>query len=100
NLNNFNKQNKLKRMALTVIARQIPEDSIEELRQMFNALDKNGDGTLTVEEISKGFELVGMDVPDHFSEYVANIDVGGSGVVDYSKFLAATLDKKHYIQEA
>ncbi|KAF4696080.1 substrate-specific activator of APC-dependent proteolysis, variant 2 [Perkinsus olseni] len=100
NLNNFNKQNKLKRMALTVIARQIPEDSIEELRQMFSALDKNGDGTLTVEEISKGFELVGMDVPDHFSEYVANIDVGGSGVVDYSKFLAATLDKKHYIQEA
>ncbi|KAF4660990.1 substrate-specific activator of APC-dependent proteolysis [Perkinsus olseni] len=105
NLNNFNKQNKLKRMALTVIARQIPEDSIEELNQMFNALDKNGDGTLTVEEISKGFELVGMDgfsvyqVPDHFSEYVANIDVGGSGVVDYSKFLAATLDKKHYIQE-
>ncbi|KAF4712819.1 hypothetical protein FOZ62_028791, partial [Perkinsus olseni] len=105
NLNNFNKQNKLKRMALTVIARQIPEDSIEELKQMFNALDKNGDGTLTVEEISKGFELVGMNgfsvyqVPDHFSEYVANIDVGGSGVVDYSKFLAATLDKKHYIQE-
>ncbi|KAF4699663.1 hypothetical protein FOZ63_002035 [Perkinsus olseni] len=44
NLNNFNKQNKLKRMALTVIARQIPEDSIEELRQMFSALDKVGLG--------------------------------------------------------
>ncbi|KAF4672612.1 substrate-specific activator of APC-dependent proteolysis [Perkinsus chesapeaki] len=99
NLNTFNEQSKLKRMALTIIAQQIPEDTIDELKRMFHALDENDDGTLTVEEITSGFSLAGMDVPADFDKYVSNIDMGGSGAVDYSKFLAATLDTRHYIEE-
>lgn len=55
-LKNFTNAQRLKKIAMTVIASQMSEDEIMELSNTFNKLDKNGDGVLTFEEFQAGNE--------------------------------------------
>lgn len=99
-LRTFRSQSKLKKVALHVIASQMSESQIKALRDTFMALDDNGDGLLTVKELKNGLEKAGFkDIPFDLQQIMEEVDSDGSGVIDYTEFLAATLDKKIYIQE-
>merc|ERR1719478_959892 len=39
------------------------------------------------------------ELPIDLNQIVADVDANGSGVIDYTEFLAATLKKKLYLQE-
>lgn len=60
----------------------------------FQALDKNGDGTLSKEELIEGYTAMLHD-PIKAREIVENvfkdIDNDDSGKVDFSEFVAASL---------
>merc|ERR1719414_567387 len=100
NLRNFRSQNKLKKAALHVIAGQLDEDQIKALRETFQGLDSNGDGLLTSAEMKEGLQNAGLkDVPMDLQAILEDVDSDGSGVIDYTEFLAATLDKRLYLQE-
>eukprot|EP00928_Gymnodinium_smaydae_P018456 TRINITY_DN17022_c0_g2_i1.p1 TRINITY_DN17022_c0_g2~~TRINITY_DN17022_c0_g2_i1.p1 ORF type:complete len:507 (+),score=172.99 TRINITY_DN17022_c0_g2_i1:91-1611(+) len=99
NLRGFRSQHKLKKAALTIIANQMNEDQIKDLRNIFYALDKNGDGKLTVLELKTGIEQSGLkQIPPDLQQIMDDVDSDGSGVIDYTEFLAATLDKRDYIK--
>lgn len=99
-LRGFRSQNKLKKAALHIIAGQLNEDQIKALRDTFMSLDKNGDGLLTVSEMKEGLQKAGLkDIPPDLQQIMEEVDSDGSGVIDYTEFLAATLDKRLYIQE-
>lgn len=53
-LKNFRNSEKLKRAALTFIATQCSDSEIGELGKVFQSLDSNGDGVLTIEELKQG----------------------------------------------
>ncbi|CAL1148265.1 unnamed protein product, partial [Cladocopium goreaui] len=100
NLRAFQSQHKMKKAALHIIAGQLSEEKIKVLRQTFEALDANGDGLLTSQELKDGMakanlEHAGLDL----DALMEGIDADGSGLIDYTEFLAATLDKKCYLQE-
>merc|ERR1740121_164720 len=60
----------------------------------------NGDGSVTLAELKEGIEKSGLkDIPADFQDILAGIDSDGSGQIDYTEFLAATLDKKVYEKE-
>merc|ERR1719408_259647 len=99
NLKSFRAMNTLKRATLTGIAQQLNEESIRDLKEMFTSLDTDGDGTLTVDEMREGIKRMGVEVPANLQSIMEHIDSDGSGVIDYTEFLAATLDRKQYIQE-
>jgi len=100
NLKGFRSQNKLKKAALHVIAGQMGEQQIKALRDVFTQLDKNGDGLLNSAEMKEGFLKGGLkDIPADLQQILEEVDSDGSGVIDYTEFLAATLDKKVYMQE-
>jgi len=100
NLRGFRSQNKLKKAALHVIASQLGESQIKALRDMFMALDGNGDGLLTVAELKHGLEKAGLkEIPPDLQQIMEEVDSDGSGRIDYTEFLAATLDKKTYMCE-
>merc|ERR1711871_1263117 len=100
NLRSFRGQNKLKKAALHVIAGQLNEDQIKILRETFMALDNNGDGQLTVNEMKEGIKKAGLkEIPADLQQIMEDVDSDGSGVIDYTEFLAATLDKRLYLQE-
>jgi calcium-dependent protein kinase len=50
-MSNFSKFSKLKTLAVTYIASQLPEKDIEKLGALFKQIDANHDGFLTVDEI-------------------------------------------------
>ncbi|CAK0813194.1 unnamed protein product [Prorocentrum cordatum] len=100
NLRGFRSQNKLKKAALQIIAGQLNESQIKSLRETFQALDNNGDGFLTAVEMKEGMAKAGLkEMPPDLQAILDGIDADGSGKIDYTEFLAATLDKKLYLQE-
>uniref|UniRef100_A0A7S1WC29 Calmodulin n=1 Tax=Alexandrium catenella TaxID=2925 RepID=A0A7S1WC29_ALECA len=100
NLRGFRSQNKLKKAALHIIAGQLNEEQIKALRETFMALDHNGDGLLTSAEMKEGLAKADLkDIPAEVQQIMEDVDSDGSGVIDYTEFLAATLDKRLYIQE-
>lgn len=100
NLRGFRSQNKLKKAALHIIAGQLNEDQIKQLRDVFMMIDGNGDGYLTVNELKEGLSKAGLkDIPVDLLQIMQEVDSDGSGNIDYTEFLAATLDKRMYIQE-
>jgi len=100
NLRGFRSQNKLKKAALHVIAAQLGESQIKALRDTFMMLDSNGDGLLTANEMKSGLMKAGLkEIPPDLQQILEEVDADGSGMIDYTEFLAATLDKKVYMCE-
>merc|ERR1719364_409001 len=100
NLRGFRSTNKLKKAALHVIAGQLDDAAIKNLRDTFMQLDDNGDGLLSVKEMRDGLATCGLkEIPADLQQIMEEVDSDGSGVIDYTEFLAATLDKKVYMAE-
>merc|ERR1712003_119807 len=100
NLRGFRSQNKLKKAALHIIANQLNEEQIKALRETFMALDGNGDGKLTVNEMKEGIRKAGLkEISPDLQQIMEDVDSDGSGVIDYTEFLAATLDRRLYMKE-
>lgn len=99
NLKNFALANKLKKASLNVIATQLTDSAIRDLKDMFINMDENNDGTLSIGELKEGLKEAGVVIPGDVEDMMEAIDTDGSGVIDYSEFLAATMDKRKYIQE-
>jgi len=99
NLKSFSSMNKLKKASLNVIASQLTDEALKDLKDLFMAMDDNNDGTLSVGELKEGLARAGVGMPADLAEMMDKIDTDGSGVIDYSEFMAATMDKKKFIQE-
>jgi len=94
----FQSTSKLKRIALQVMANQLDNDELEEAKNAFLAIDANGDGTLTYEELKAGLEKISVNLPPNFLSFLDQIDVDKSGRIDYSEFVAATMEKKKFTE--
>ncbi|KAF8714135.1 hypothetical protein HU200_028144 [Digitaria exilis] len=91
-LKQFSAMNKLKKMALRVIAENLSEDEIAGLREMFKMLDTDNSGQITLEELKSGLKRVGANLKDsEIARLMEAADIDNSGSIDYGEFLAATL---------
>lgn len=91
-LKQFSAMNRLKRIAIRVIAENLSEEEIAGLKEMFKMIDVDSSGQITLEELKNGLERVGADLKD--SEIIGLMeaaDVDNSGSIDYSEFIAAML---------
>lgn len=88
----FSAMNKLKKMALRVIAESLSEDEIAGLREMFRMIDTDNSGQITFEELKAGLERVGANMKEsEIYSLMQAADVDNSGTIDYGEFVAATL---------
>jgi calcium-dependent protein kinase len=95
-LRSFRGVAKLKKIALTAIAHQMEDSEITDLRNVFVSADTDGDGTLTVSEIRAALEKAKITLPADFEAIITEMDSDNSGSIDYSEFIAATMDRKLY----
>jgi len=96
----FRCHNKFAKAALHVIAQQANEAQVKGLREAFLSLDTNNDGKLSLAEMKEGLGSAGVSVPPgDLQEIMDGIDSDCSGVIDYTEFLAAMLERKQYLQE-
>ena len=103
NLMNFRAELKLQQAAITFIVQQLaPKDELSELMRAFQSLDLNCDGKLDREELIQGFYKCKGDM-DRAVEIVDKImlqcDADGSGEIDYSEWVVATINKKKLLSD-
>ena len=64
---------------------------------MFKSLDKNGDGSLTLEELRIG--LRDKENGEALLHIMESADTDGSGEINYTEFIAATIDANVFMRE-
>jgi len=95
----FRNTSRMKKIALTVIATQLSNLEVENLRSTFAAMDANGDGSLTFDELRSAMSECNVAMPDDLEKVMKSIDSDRSGVIDYTEFIAATIERNAYIKE-
>lgn len=93
----FSSISRFKKAALHIIAHHVNDDSIKKLRQQFAALDKDGNGELTLQELKAGAGGI-LGKEDDLQKLFETIDSDHNGSISYSEFLAATMDRKSLMQ--
>lgn len=100
NMRAFCGQNKLKKAALHAIAQRLNDDEIRELQDMFALLDTNGDKMVTFYELKAGLDRLGKEESiSSLQRLMEEVDVDGSKRIDYTEFLAATIDARRKFEE-
>ncbi|OMO68647.1 hypothetical protein COLO4_29514 [Corchorus olitorius] len=88
----FSAMDKLKKMALRVIAQRLSEEEIAGLKEMFKMIDTDGSGQITYDELKIGLKRFGANLDEsEFHALMKSADVDNSGTIDYEEFIAATL---------
>ncbi|KAL9244910.1 hypothetical protein vseg_018624 [Gypsophila vaccaria] len=91
-LKHFSAMNKLKKMALRVIAESLSEEEIAGLREMFQTMDTDNSGAITFEELKAGLKRYGTNLKDtEIRDLMEAADIDNSGTIDYGEFIAATI---------
>ncbi|OMJ74964.1 hypothetical protein SteCoe_25991 [Stentor coeruleus] len=94
NLSHFRATRKLQQATLEFIASQlISAKETKYLRDAFIALDTNGDGKLSMDELKKGYKNARVDLVD-IDQIFERCDGDGNGFIDYTEFLTATINWK------
>lgn len=67
----------------------------------FKDIDSNGDGQLTRQELILGYKkLFPQDDPEaEVDKIMGLVDANNSGVLDYSEFVMATMNKKNMLSK-
>ncbi|KAG2309316.1 hypothetical protein Bca52824_029064 [Brassica carinata] len=89
-LTQFSAMNKLKKIAIKVIAESLSEEEIAGLKEMFKMIDTDNSGHITLEELKKVLDRVGANLKD--SEILGLMqaaDIDNSGTIDFGEFIAA-----------
>lgn len=98
-LQDYSKASDLKKLGLLILAHRTPTNAdIVQLRKVFQKLDYENDGVITVNEFKTALgsmypESVDLDNMFH------GIDVEQNGIIGYSEFLAATVETMSDVEE-
>ncbi|KAH0891697.1 hypothetical protein HID58_054126 [Brassica napus] len=94
----FRAMNKLKKLALKVIAENINTEEIQGLKAMFANIDTDNSGTITYEELKEGYITIdelevalkeyGMGDDATIKEVLSDVDSDNDGRINYEEFCA------------
>ncbi|XP_010505115.1 PREDICTED: calcium-dependent protein kinase 25-like [Camelina sativa] len=100
-LRKFSATDKLKKMALRVIAERLPEEEIHELRERFKTIDSEKSGRVTYRELKSCLERfnTNFDNSDINSLMQMPTDVDLEDTVDYEEFIRAIVRLKQSHEE-
>ena len=78
-----------------MIATFLPEEEVIGLKEIFMAMDENGDGMLTLAELHHALKAKGATLPAELAKQIMEAsDLNADGVIDYYEFLGATVCNK------
>ncbi|KAL2468206.1 calcium-dependent protein kinase 29 [Forsythia ovata] len=96
----FRAMNKLKKLALKVIAENLSEEDIKGLKQMFDNMDTDGSGTITFEELKTGLSMLGSKLSEaEIRQLMEAADVDKNGSIDYIEFITVTMHRHRLEKE-
>ena len=96
-LDSYRENPELKKLALQAIAHKTTTEEVKKLRDIFHAIDVDHDGSITILELKRALRKNYSE--KDIDELFKNVDVDESGLIDYTEFLAATLEAHGNIEE-
>eukprot|EP00640_Fibrocapsa_japonica_P006837 CAMPEP_0113941546 /NCGR_PEP_ID=MMETSP1339-20121228/7439_1 /TAXON_ID=94617 /ORGANISM="Fibrocapsa japonica" /LENGTH=158 /DNA_ID=CAMNT_0000945721 /DNA_START=111 /DNA_END=587 /DNA_ORIENTATION=+ /assembly_acc=CAM_ASM_000762 len=78
-------------MAAGAMGRQLnlSEEELQEFREIFNLVDRDGGGTITKEELGELMDTLGIDAsPEEIDLMINEIDQDNNGEIDFQEFVA------------
>ena len=106
NITEFYAEQKLQQATLAFLVHNFaPKDELDELKKIFFAFDKNGDGKLSKEEFVKGLTnnnstlntILKSDAS--LEGLIKNIDTDNNGYISFEEFLIASINKEKILTE-
>lgn len=89
----FMAMNKMKKIAMRVIAERLSEEEIAGLNEIFKMMDTDCSGAITFDELKAGLERLGSCLMDsEIQTLMEAADIDKSGSIDYDEFITATLN--------
>ena len=96
---NYAHSNKLRKAVLTYIGSRLSEEEIKKIKAIFQSIDVDNDGKLSLEEMKKAVSLTdGMKIED-IEKLFKSIDTDNSGNIEYTEFISASIEKNIYLKE-
>ncbi|KZV22397.1 calcium-dependent protein kinase [Dorcoceras hygrometricum] len=96
----FRAMNKLKKLALKVIAENLSTEEIQGLKAMFTNMDTDNSGSITYEELKTGLTRLGSKLTEaEVKQLMDAADVDGNGTIDYIEFITATMHRHRLERE-
>uniref|UniRef100_A0A7N0R9P3 non-specific serine/threonine protein kinase n=1 Tax=Kalanchoe fedtschenkoi TaxID=63787 RepID=A0A7N0R9P3_KALFE len=90
----FRAMNKLKKLALKVIAESLEDEEVKGLTQMFKNIDTDRSETITYDELQTGLTRLGSKLSEQeIKQLMDAADVDKSGSIDYIEFITATMHR-------
>ena len=96
---NYSNSNKLRKAVLTYIASRLSEEEIQKIKAVFQTIDLDNDGKLSLEEMKKAVNLADGIKPEYIEQLFKSIDTDNSGNIEYTEFISASIEKNIYLNE-
>mmetsp|Transcript_107970 Transcript_107970/g.131740 ORF Transcript_107970/g.131740 Transcript_107970/m.131740 type:complete len:197 (+) Transcript_107970:48-638(+) len=79
---------------MTAAAYHLTEEEQKELRQVFESLDTDGDGFMTLEDLRRLADLPGPHRGLNVAQLMDDLDRNQDGRLEYTEFIAAAMDQR------
>ena len=95
NLKDFTATSKFKTGILKIMADSMSEKELDDLKQVFKELDEDGNGKVTVAELSKAMEKAGTQArKEELLALLQSADIDGDGTLSYEELLMTSIGRK------
>ena len=100
NLTSFHSQTRFRHAIITFIASQMTsKEDNDELLKAFTALDADGNGVLSREELINGYKNIYTDkkteeIEEIVGELMDNVDINNEGEINFTEFVVAAMNRE------
>ena len=90
----------MRRECLQILVKMVNPREFLELRKAFNSIDTNHSGTIEIEELRNTVRRLHANMSeDELERILSEVDINGTGVINYHEFIAATFPVEKYATE-
>lgn len=98
NIRRFQVMSKLKSAILHfIISHMTNAKEIDEIIKVFQSMDRDGDGRVSLDELKHACQVAGLSNPDDIQEIMRRCDMDSNGFMDFTEFCIAAYNWDTYI---
>ena len=90
----------LKKAAMNMLVKMVDREKIKDLKQQFAEVDKDNTGEISAEELRQAIKQADLhESSEQIEQIISEVDYFGNHKINYSEFLAGTLDVKAFLND-